>query len=92
MNIWLKCKENREMLGLTVEELAVFLGIDVNRYYEFEAGENSLSKQEMKRICESLYISKEDFELEKYDDNDMSEEEKRITEISYRVIKECDGE
>lgn len=82
MEIYELCKENREKLDLTIEEFSKSIGIDYVCYREFEKGNYLFSKEEMKLILTSLYISKGDL-VNEFDED-------YITNISLKVIDECE--
>jgi len=83
MEIYEICKENREKLGLTIDEFSHSINIDSKCYEKFEKGEYVFSKDIMKVIFSCLYVEKEDFEI-----LDFTNDE--ITNISLKVIRECE--
>lgn len=82
MQIYEICKENRLMLGLTIEEFAESIDIDCNLYEQFEHGKYLFSNDIMKIIVKCLYVDKEDLNKELIEDD--------ITRISMKVIEECE--
>ena len=82
MQIYEICKENRLILGLTIEEFAESIGVDCNLYKKFENGKYLFSNDIMKIIVKCLYVDKEDL------DKDFIEDD--ITRISMKVIEECE--
>ena len=78
------CKYNRELLGLTIEEFAMSININVKEYEDFENGIFLFDKEILKRIVSSLYIEKEDLIVDNNKDKDF------FTSISLNVIEECE--
>lgn len=82
MQIYEICRENREMLGLTIEEFASSINIDCKLYSDFEEGKYLFPNDVMKIIVKCLYVDREDLNREYIEDD--------ITRISMRVIEECE--
>ena len=75
------------MLGLTINEFAMSMGIDWELYAKFEVGEYEFSNDITKEILSNLYIEKEDLGRVSLDSENIEE---YITNISMKVIEECE--
>ena len=85
------CIKNRELLGLTIEDVAEILDILPSEYRKFEEGEEELDKDTMKKIVKLYCI-----DIKQFKDYsslyDLSDVPSHLLDITKDIINMIEGD